>query len=96
MKVRRGLKLVQLVRQALAAERDLDRMILDPDDADRLTRADADARLAVIRAMRRPGEPADADSAAILPDGTIVAVCSQADGLAIIPPSRIRRIGGVK
>jgi hypothetical protein len=34
------------------------------------------------------------DLAVLLPDGTVVAVAASPDGLAIVPPDRVRRLEG--
>jgi hypothetical protein len=88
--------ILRLVTDAQIAERALECALdLDPDaDADgRLCTAARRARQQLTQALWGPGPLRYADTAAILPDGTVVCVCHQSDGLAIVPPFLVRRVG---
>lgn len=86
-------RLTEIVQRAVETDRRLERIDEDCheiEDYDRLLRSDRRARLAVERALRSDGGPGS--YAVQLPDGTLVVRCEDADGVAILPPDRVRRI----
>jgi hypothetical protein len=84
-------RLIELARRAIEAERDVedvDDLATGPEDYGRILAADRAAREAVDAAIRAAMGPGSA--AVLLPDGTLVVRCEDVDGVAILPPDRVR------